>query len=537
MSDPAGTCPCCGQPIPPRSVAATAPGPDAAPDPNPVLDERGFQQVWQAGTPVAWPPVARPRRTRESSAVGCLVAAFLTFVVVCILFTVAVVSSGDGSGGEGIDPGSDVVLPVPGADPPSWIVEKRYSSEPMRVESGRGDPRWVAEPLADSGIGPRLAVDERRVYASDGRRVLALDLANGEQVWSATMDDDVEPRTTTDCTACFELVGGRLVVTTIDGEVHLLDEGSGDEIWSHRFADTSGRALVAGGSIVLIDERGEGLPGSQLLTVDPQDGHEISRAAPDCPATGPNDAADLLSTGDVVYPVAGEVAVILEIGTPPACRQRIDVSTGKTMWSAPPAEDSATVGTEPVQHDGIRYTSTYAGVERLDLRTGEQRLFVAVEEDESLVPVAVVADTLLVTSRNNRGSTTSKLVGVDLASGERSWSHDKDRVLPPNPGEATLRVGETAPMWIWAAGSEGDVRVLTFAFGPDGDDAEATVTVDRLDARTGKRRSTADAPLDEGGPSFELDVLERRGDTLVVNLEGRLRMLDTRTGRVTDGWP
>jgi outer membrane protein assembly factor BamB len=525
VTDPGSTCPCCGQTIPARSAAPAA-------EPNPVLDERAFQQVWQTG---AWPPAPRPRRTREASTVGCLLAAFLTFLVVTILFTVLAVSSGDG-GGDGIDPGSDVVLPVPGADPPSWIVEQRYSSEPMRVESGRGEPRWVAEPLEDSGVGPRLAVDDRHVYASDGRRVLALDLASGAEVWSVTMDDDVEPRTTTDCTACFELVGGRLVVTTIDGEIHLLDEGSGDEIWSHRYGDTSGRALVTGGSIVLIDQRGEGLPGSQMLTVDPRDGDEISRVAPECAPTGPNDTADLLSTGDAVDPVDGEAAVIVEIGTPPACRQRIDVSAGKTVWSAPPAEEAATVGPDAVQHDGVRYTGTYAGIERLDLGSGEQRLFVAVEEDEGLVPAGVVDGMLLVTSRNNRGSTTSKLVGVDVSSGDRVWSHDKDRVLPPNPDETELRIGETSPMWLWAMGGE-EVRVLTFAVRRAEGDTEPTVTVERLDARTGTLRSTTDTPLDDAGSSFEMNVLERGTDSLVVNLEGRLKVLDTRTGRVTDEWP
>jgi hypothetical protein len=91
-------------------------------------------------------------------------------------------------------------------------------------------------------------------------------------------------------------------------------------------------------------------------------------------------------------------------------------------------------------------------------------------------------------------------------------------------------------MWLWAMGGE-EVRVLTFAVRRAEGDTEPTVTVERLDARTGTLRSTTDTPLDDAGSSFEMNVLERGTDSLVVNLEGRLKVLDTRTGRVTDEWP
>jgi outer membrane protein assembly factor BamB len=462
------------------------------------------------------------------------VAAALTFVVVVGACVALVVSSDGGVSGAGIEPGSEVVMAVPGAGSRSWIVEKPYSSELMRVEAGRENPVWVSEPLEDSGLGPRLAVDDRRVYASDGRRVLALDLATGNEVWSVPMDDDVVPPSTA-CATCFELLGGRLVVATIDGEIHLLDEGSGDEVWSHRFVSTSGRALIAGGSIVLVDERDEGLPGTQLQTVDPEDGHEISRVAPECPPLRPNDAPALMSSDGPVSPVDGEAAVIVGIGSPPACRQRIDLSTGRTAWTAPPAEQSA-IDADTVQHDGVRFTATYAGIDRLDLASGEERRLVAVEEYETLVPTTVVEDVLLLTSTNNRGSTTSKLVGIDLASGDRLWSHDMDRTLPPRPGESGITVGETSPTWLWATGGDGEVRVLTFTAG-DGDGAEPTLTVAALDAGTGQRRSTSETPVEGVDTSYELNVLERRDDSLVLNVEGRLRVLDTRTGRVVAKWP
>ena len=90
-------------------------------------------------------------------------------------------------------------------------------------------------------------------------------------------------------------------------------------------------------------------------------------------------------------------------------------------------------------------------------------------------------------------------------------------------------------MWLWATGGDSEVRVLTFSAG--GGDTEPTVTVEALDAATGERRSTSNTPLEGVETSFQLNVLKRGDDALVLNVEGRIRVVDTRTGRVTAKWP
>jgi outer membrane protein assembly factor BamB len=456
--------------------------------------------------------------------------------VAAIAFIGGIVALTDGGGSEdGLDPSSDLVVPIPGAAD-SWIVETPRSSGVMRVDAGDGDPAWTGGLLEDAGLGQQVAVDKRRVYLSDGRQVTALDVADGKQLWSVTLGDEVEPRAP-ECLACFDLVDDRLLVQTIDGEVHGLDVADGKEAWSHRFVDPTGRALLVDRSLVIVDGRDDDLPGAELLVLDPSDGGEVSRATPECTSPNPSVETSSLMVENTLVPVEGEPAVVAVVGESPACRQRIDLTTGAKVWSVPNQGGDVFASTELVQSDGIAYVQG-AGIERIDLATGELTTLLETEDSESITPSGMVDGVLLVTSTLNRGSAKSRLIGVDPASGERMWIRDLGLSRPYAPGSAAVTVGESSPSWLWAEGSDGNVRVLTFAKQGDDGDLRSNVTIDELDPRTGERRSEVEQELDVDSPfSFTLRVLERRKDELVLNLDDRLQVLDVRTGNVTARWP
>jgi outer membrane protein assembly factor BamB len=466
--------------------------------------------------------------------VGCLATALVIVVgMAAAIGGCTALMRGSGSR-DGLDPSSDLVVPVPG-EPGSWIVETPLSSGVMRVDAGDEDPAWRSGPMEDGGLGQQVAADERRVYLSDGRRVVALDVGDGRRLWSVTLDDEVEPRDP-ECLACFDVVDDRLLVLTIDGEVHGLDVAGGTETWSHRFSDPSGRALLVDGSLVIVDERADDLPGSELQVVDPSDGRELSRSVPTCASPDPSVGPSYLTPADPLLPVDGRAAVLVVVGESPACRQRIDLTTGSTVWSVPDEGGDIFAASELVQSDDAVFVRT-GGVDRIDLATGEQTSLLDAEDSETLVPSGTADGVLLVTSTLNRGSPRSRLVGVDPVTGTRLWTHDLGLSRPYDGPDPTV-VGESSASWLWTEGSDGTIRVVTFSELGEGDEKQPTVTVRALDPRSGEPGPEVERDLDVDAPySFELQVLERREDELVLTLEDRLRVLDTRTGEITAGWP
>jgi outer membrane protein assembly factor BamB len=130
--------------------------------------------------------------------------------------------------------------------PPVTTGDRIFSMDAKYVvnafDRNTGKPLWrvdVTPKDAGLAIGGGIAVAGDRLYVSTGyAQVLALDVANGQEIWrQATLAPARSPPTVSD---------GRVFVVTVDNELNALAAADGRKLWTH--SGTSETAGLVGGA-------------------------------------------------------------------------------------------------------------------------------------------------------------------------------------------------------------------------------------------------------------------------------------------------
>lgn len=166
-----------------------------------------------------------------------------------------------------------------------------------------GETRWETDRVAPF-LDP-LVAGEGRLFGTDGRpdsqRLVALDVANGEEEWSIERDlqrpyDDGE-RLVNGEQPPVALTGDTLLVHVgfhgvYDDRIEARDPATGDVRWTYADEEVAepvsfGRPVVAGDRVYLTtvtDRRGDGHPSGSLRTLSLSDGTERERVPLDAPS-------------------------------------------------------------------------------------------------------------------------------------------------------------------------------------------------------------------------------------------------------------
>jgi outer membrane protein assembly factor BamB len=342
---------------------------------------------------------------------------------------------------------------------------------------GRCDPTGLVTSFPPGGLKPRwqkplgggyggIAVAAGRVYVMDRltqpaevERVVCLDAATGETVWThadpvayGKMEYGNGPR----CTPTVH--EGRVYTLGARGRLLCLDAADGRVVWERdTVRDFQGRVptwghacspLVDGDRLVV---QVGGTPDACLVALDRHTGRELWRALPDRPGYS---SPVILAVGGrrlLLYWTAENVA-------------GLDPATGKVLWTVPFNSTYDVAISDPIFHEGVVFVSGYwegSKAIRLDGRGENPQVLWEGRPLFQLMATPLFRDGYLYALDKNRG-----LKCVELKTGRVLWEDEHVTPRDRNPHAALVWAGEKALIFntpgelIWADLSPGGYKEL-----------------------------------------------------------------------------
>jgi outer membrane protein assembly factor BamB len=338
------------------------------------------------------------------------------------------------------------------------------NSPPNSTGSGVLQRAWRADLGAGSDGRVQIAappvVAEGRLYFIDAnQRVIAVNAADGNRVWSETL----RPSDSRDRTARgggVAAAGGRLFVTTGFGFIAALDARTGDEVWrTNGGAPFHSAPVVSGGRVYATTND------SELMAFDANTGEVIWNYQAIAEQARILSAPSVAVDGEtVIAPFAsGELIALLG-------------ANGRRLWSDSLSRSGRLtslsaindIAGRPVIEQGIVYAASHSGVlAGIDIRAGQRgwsRPFASTQTPW------VAGDVLYAVSVDG------ELVAFDRMTGNASWVQQLRRYR--NERERTGRVAWTGPVMIGSrlvlANSLGEVVAVS----PENGQTVATADVD-----------------------------------------------------------
>jgi outer membrane protein assembly factor BamB len=338
------------------------------------------------------------------------------------------------------------------------------NSPPNSTGSGVLQRAWRADLGAGSAGRVQIAappvVAEGRLYFIDAnQRVIAVNAAYGNRVWSETL----RPSDSRDRTARgggVAAAGGRLFVTTGFGFIAALDARTGDEVWrTNGGAPFHSAPVVSGGRVYATTND------SELMAFDANTGEVIWNYQAIAEQARILSAPSVAVDGEtVIAPFAsGELIALLG-------------ANGRRLWSDSLSRSGRLtslsaindIAGRPVIEQGIVYAASHSGVlAGIDMRAGQRgwsRPFASTQTPW------IAGDVLYAVSVDG------ELVAFDRMTGNAFWVQQLRRYR--NEGERTGRVAWTGPVMIGSrlvlANSLGEVVAVS----PENGQTVATADVD-----------------------------------------------------------
>jgi outer membrane protein assembly factor BamB len=207
-----------------------------------ALDAETGDQLWRADLEGGWtsaPVVANQR-------VFIAVAPYQVSLQVAVRNDTVVL----GSGLVGLTEGVRLFALDPLTGEQRWQSADALAGQPgvVAFDTGSGAPVWT---VAMSSLESGPAISGQRVFAGSSldRAFYALDLASGDEIWQAPIDEDLPLNSSP------AIAGGSVFVTTQFGKIVSLDEATGAERWraSAEHVSLSSSAIVVDEIVYVVD--------------------------------------------------------------------------------------------------------------------------------------------------------------------------------------------------------------------------------------------------------------------------------------------
>lgn len=343
---------------------------------------------------------------------------------------------------------------------------------------------WESEPLGRETTDVRAARTGDTVFAAVAERLIAFDADTGAVRWETTLSDTVASF----CPTCFATSGDSLLVQTADGEVSRFGTRSSERTWARRLASPSGAMVVAGGSVIVVDDP-EGSDPVTVESLDPADGR--SRGALTTPCRDRQFNVPVSMT-----PIPGGDRVLAVFGHTRVCAVVWDGATATTGPDLPFPDDvyvDAANDVAPVFDGDTAIVPARGAPIAVELGAGAVRTFDPIP-DAATRDLRAVDGILVGTTESTRGTPVAGLASWQIAGGDLRWTTDLpdrptlispstvsgDTVFPDRPGALLLATDDGLSVATFAAGDVGTVSISPVEL-DDGTIGDPTVVADLED--------------------------------------------------------
>ena len=477
--------------------------------------ETGFQAL---NRPVQASQLARPRARTG----GIIITVILLFGAVIGAF---ILLRSNGGIGPHYDPETPLVLAPSGSNAAAQIAGVFYNADADTHSIGLVDPAtgkllWQAAKLSGDGNPEAVVSGPDLIYAANATDLLAYHKSDGSLAWQAQMPDKLNYGDST-----MLVTAGRVITNNADQSIHAYDAATGQQVWSKQLAGYDRTLRLMGASLVVMDYT-DSSSDYGLLFLDPATGTQQNVITPTCTF---NDNSSYLDTdAGLLYDQAGN-ALYLVYDSSSGCVQRLDLTSGKTVWEAD-SKDSFSFspdGLQSLMTDSTLYFSNGNNLLAVDNSSGNMKVLMT-NPDYELLPLAMAGDKLIVRARRTRGTETFQLWGVDAVSGSQVWQVDMQGSSPIDPpNEMSGLIDNTDFGWTWRLASTGLV-VGNFQAQPN------QLVLETFNPASGTSLGKKAIPLNNiSGDFYDIPtVLSWQGNVAYLSLDLNIYSLDVTTGQL-----
>jgi ribosomal protein L7/L12 len=464
---------------------------------------------------------AQPARSGKGAR-GIITVVVLLFVAGLIAF---IVFASGGGLGKHYDPESPLVLVSSSNGAAPEIAGVFFNADADTRSIGLVDPAtgkllWQGAKLAGDGNADAVASGPDLIYAASATTLLAYHKSDGSLAWQAQMPDKLNYGAAT-----LLVTAGRVITNNADQTIQAYDAASGQQAWSKRLNGNDRTLRLMGNSLVVLDTT-DSNNDYGLLFLDPATGTQQNVITPTCNFNDYNSYLD--TDAGLLYDQAGN-ALYLVYDSSSGCMQRLDLSSGKTVWEADSKDGFSFVpdGLQSLMTDSTLYFSNGNDLLVVDKSSGTMKVLLT-NPDYELLPLAMAGDKLIIRARKTRGTETFQLWGVDAASGSQAWVVDLQDASPIDPpNEMAGLIDNTGSGWTWGLATTGMV-VATFQAQPN------QLVLETFNPATGSSTGKrAIALKNVSGDFYDIPkVLGWQGNLAYVDIDLEIYSLDVATGQL-----
>jgi outer membrane protein assembly factor BamB len=328
------------------------------------------------------------------------------------------------------------------------------------------------------------------------------------------------------CHECLQFFGNWVVALTAEGVLNGVDATSGDVVWSERLAATPRQLLNLSGRVGVPDKVDNEVG---INVYDPTTGTLVERFVPECPNEVFPDDPQTLTIYDRLLVSHDGASLFVPISRyRPGCIQKWDATTLTPAWQASmPVDAIRTLGREPhLLTERTLYTANDHQLFAINLDDGAHREVLS-DEDHNLTPVAAEGGIVVVLAERTRGSRKYSLWGVDEATGERIWEYNPSAQEADDGGSNVVHSDG-----LWSVGvGEGHVVSLEAFAEPN------TIVVTALNPADGSVNTMQTLSLGDDDSSYWIQVLGWDRERVMVDFDGRMNLIDFKSGTRVASWP
>ncbi len=469
----------------------------------------------------------RPMETAQPARSGRRAGGIITVVVLLVIAGIAgfIIFASGGGLGKHYDPESPLALVPSSNDAAPEIAGVFFNADADTRSIGLVDPAtgkllWQGAKLAGDGNADAVASGTDLVYAANATTLLAYHKSDGSLAWQAQMSDKLNYGAAT-----LLVTAGRVITNNADQTIQAYDAGSGQRVWSKRLRGYDRTLRLMGNSLAVLDIT-DSSNDYGLLFLDPATGTQQNVITPTCKS---NDyTSNLDADAGLLYDQNGN-ALYLVYDSSYGCVQRLDLSSGKTVWEADSKNGFSFVpdGLQSLMTDSTLYFNNGNDLLAVDKSSGTMKVLLT-NPDYELLPLAMAGDKLILRARKTRGTESFQLWGVDAASGSQAWVVDlqgASPIDPPNPMAGLI--DNTGSGWTWKLASSGLV-VATFQAQPN------QLILETFNPATGSSTGKqAIALKNVSGDFYDIPkVLGWQDNLAYVDIDLEIYSLDVTTGQL-----
>ena len=383
---------------------------------------------------------------------------------------------------------------------------------------------WQTAPLsADLNSSPILASADA-VIIVDGQKLLAFHRTDGTAAWQATLTDKLP----SSCQGCLQLVGNQVAAFTADGNLQVLDAGTGKLQWQATAKAGSPRALYhLGQRVAFLDQDAQS---NGIVRVFDLATGKATIVAPECQSSEPKPVRPDWTMALVVAPTGTDF--YLDFGSFARCAQRYDAKTLKLVWSTTlPDTFAATLGLNPAFSADTVYMAYESNVAAYALAGGAARMVMA-NPDYQFQMLGTHGSDVLLQAIRQRGTKRYEIWAINGGAGQTHWKFD----LGENPPlEAGAIIDDAQPMWTVQPSAAG-LRVLRYQSAAD--NKSYALLADILNWDTGASGGQTRTPLHLDTIIMTApDWLVWKNNTLWMEMNEQLLGFDAPQHKIVFNWP